>query len=340
MSYTTRCSINVSGSVSYPASNSGGSVSYSRTVEVDVTVDTAPFDSSVAVCSGNVGNLAMSLNEASSMISSAKAESANRISDSMSKGFVGLILNEIRQKMVELTALIPSKLQELKALAANCRQKHEQMTKDYERITSRYSALFSSLDQNLHASLLELDRPVFSITSSAGDVIFTEGVLNRFVSEGLYAGNEQVNNALLLEVANLKASASGIISTTARNIGYNQELNRKLSGVVVDYSCPAVEKVYVPAVVMTTADDEVFCSVPEECPDDVNVIGTVADAVHGGALSLGKQTSAETANVEKFLQKKVSAFLQERGNDEYSARVADNLMRLWTSVRSGLCNAD
>ena len=50
--YSTTIAVHYSGSVSYPASEHGGSVSYSgtayETVNVEVRVDTDPFDASVA----------------------------------------------------------------------------------------------------------------------------------------------------------------------------------------------------------------------------------------------------------------------------------------------------
>lgn len=334
MSYTRHCTFHVSGSVSYPPSEHGGRTSYSDCVTVDITVDTAPFDASVVTCSGNVGELALAAGSAARDIVEAKSISANRISDSLIRGFSGLIVNEIRQKMVELTAKIPAKLQELKALASNCIAKHGQMTRDYERITSRYTKLFDSLDQNLHAALLELDRPVFSITASAGEVVFTDGVLNQYVSEGSFAGGEQVADAALLQVANLKRSTERIIADTDRNIGYNRELDSKIADMVSDRECSELKKVFVPAVVMSTADGEVFCDIPGDCPDFDNVKREIADNADGVAIHL--QSSSDAGSIDVFLRKKLSSFVETSDDAEYGTRIADNVLRMWTSIRNSL----
>ena len=62
MSYNRRFSktitIRYSGTVSYPASERGGTISYSGTatevVDVNVHVDTNPFDHSVSNCNGQI----------------------------------------------------------------------------------------------------------------------------------------------------------------------------------------------------------------------------------------------------------------------------------------------
>ena len=60
-SFSKTIAIHYSGSVSYPASQSGGSVSYSGTayedVVVNINVDTDAFDSSVRHCNNSVGAL-------------------------------------------------------------------------------------------------------------------------------------------------------------------------------------------------------------------------------------------------------------------------------------------
>lgn len=334
MSYTTRCTFNVSGTVSYPASEHGGRTSYSDSVSVDITVDTTPFDASVLTCSRNVGELAVATGNAARDIVESKAVSANRISDSLIKGFTSLIVNEVRQKMVELAAKIPAKLQELKALAANCLAKHEQMTKDYERITGRYSKLFGSLDQNLHAALQELDRPVFSITSSAGNVIFTGGVLNSYVAEGAFAGGEQVSDAAMLQIAGLKQSAERVIAVTGRNIAYNRELDSKIADMVSDGDCPSMRKVFVPAVVMASSDGEVFCDIPAECPDADEVKQGVSRQVLDIPMTSLSRTSAD--NIDVFLRKNLSSFVEESGNSESGGRIAGNVLRMWNSIRGSL----
>ncbi|GAB1375052.1 hypothetical protein MASR1M46_19410 [Bacteroidales bacterium] len=57
-SFHKRIAIHYSGSVSYPASQNGGSVSYSGTeyedVEVNIDVETTPFDHSIVSCNNTL----------------------------------------------------------------------------------------------------------------------------------------------------------------------------------------------------------------------------------------------------------------------------------------------
>lgn len=326
MSYSTKCRFNVT-----PDSKLTGSIG------VNVIVDTEPFDASVIHCTGRISNLIQVTGDAAAKIVDAKVASTNNISNSLVKGFASLYLNEIRQRIVELAAKVPAKMQELKALVASCLEKHDQMTKDYERISERYAKLFNSLDQNLQAALLELDRPVFTITSAVNEVVFSENVFGPVVSEGMYAGGEQITDAAILQVASLKKNALNIISVTARNIGYNNELDSKISKIVTDDYDQVARKLYMPAVVMTTDDNSLYFNIPDQCPNDEFVRSGLADGV--SVATIPPISSEELSSIDVFFRKKVSSFVEESDNKEYGARVADNVMRMWNSIRGKIDTA-
>ena len=174
MSYTRRYSesITVRGSktvsVSYPASQNGGSttatVNYTEIVPVDVNinVDTVPFDSSVNDCNASVDLLTGSVVATEVAQIQSIDENSRKISKTLISGFFGYIRSELSQQTAELSSKIDSQLMHLRELAKACLSKKEQMRSDYLRISERYSKIFDDLNNELDNRVLELDKPAFN----------------------------------------------------------------------------------------------------------------------------------------------------------------------------------
>jgi len=179
MSYTRkyheRIAVHYSGSktVSYPASQNGGShtVYYEGTayedVNVNIDVDTNPFDRSVAGCNTSVNALtgAVVATEAA-QIASIDANS-KKVAGTIVDGFFENIRSEISQQIAELSSRLDSHLAHLHAMAKRCVEKQTQMQDDYQRIASRYLKIFEDLDNELSNRIHELDKPAFVFKSQS-----------------------------------------------------------------------------------------------------------------------------------------------------------------------------
>ena len=115
MSYSRHYTFGVSGSVRYPASQDGGTVSYHDSVDVTLYVDTSPFDRSVRSCSQEVNTLTASVANAAVEMCNTRKETARLISKSIIRGFFGMIQSEISQQKALLASKIPVLLQDLKS---------------------------------------------------------------------------------------------------------------------------------------------------------------------------------------------------------------------------------
>jgi len=168
-SYRERIAVHYSGSVSYsyPASQSGGSGSayYSGTayedVNVNIEVDTNPFDKSINSCNNNVNLLtgAVVATEAAQIKSIDK--NAKKVAGTIVKGFFDYIRSDISQQIMELSQKIDAHLLHLRELAKSCAAKQKQMESDYNRISSRYLNIFTDLNKELENRIFELDKPAF-----------------------------------------------------------------------------------------------------------------------------------------------------------------------------------
>jgi hypothetical protein len=188
--------VHYSGSVSYsyPASQNGGSgtAHYSGTtyedVNVNIDVDTNPFDRSVANCNSSVNLLtgAVVATEAAQLVSIDK--NAKKVAGTIVKGFFDYIRSDISQQVMELSQRIDAQLLHLRELAKNCVGKQKQMETDYNRISSRYLKIFDDLNNELENRIFQLDKPAFvfknnidnhSNRTSDNDLVSTVAVLGR-----------------------------------------------------------------------------------------------------------------------------------------------------------------
>lgn len=192
-SYRESIAVHYSGSVSYsyPASQNGGSgtAHYSGTayedVNVNIEVDTNPFDASVAGCNNNVNFLtgAVVATEAAQIASIDL--NAKKVGTTIIEGFFKTIRSEISQQIVELSQKIDAHLMHLRELAKSCTAKQKQMEIDYNRLSNRYLKIFGDLNNELSNRIYELDKPAFvfkkdcdnhAIRSSNNDMVSTVAV--------------------------------------------------------------------------------------------------------------------------------------------------------------------
>ncbi len=179
MSYTRsyRESITVSGSesktVSYPPSQNGGShtvtVYYEQVVPVDVNihVDTIPYDRSVKDCNQNVHLLTGAVTAFQTAEIAAKVVNSKKVADTVINGFFGYIRSEISQQISELSQAVDSHLMHMRELAQACMAKKNQLEGDYHRISGRYSKIFEDLNRELTNRISELDKITFGFVNEA-----------------------------------------------------------------------------------------------------------------------------------------------------------------------------
>jgi hypothetical protein len=170
-SYHQRIAIHYSGSVSYPASQNGGTTSYSGTayedVNVNIDVDTNPFDRSVAGCNSSVNLLtgAVVATEAAQIASI--DSNAKKVAGTVIEGFFKNIRFEISAQITELTQKIDAYLMHLHELSKQLVAQKAKMEVDYNRTANRYGKIFEDLNNELSNRIFELDKPAFSFKQLA-----------------------------------------------------------------------------------------------------------------------------------------------------------------------------
>lgn len=181
---TQYITVHYSRSVSYPASQNGGTMtvsgSVSEPVDVLVHVDTDIFDDAVEGCKGKVNLLTGSVVATEGAQVASIHENARKIGDTIISGFFKTVRSDISQQIAALQSNIDSLLIHLRELSSRCIGKKKQMDTDYQRISSRYLKIFGELDRELENRVTAIDRPVFDFTratDSAASVTTSEGLV-------------------------------------------------------------------------------------------------------------------------------------------------------------------
>lgn len=175
--FTKRIAIPYSGSetVSYPPSEHGGTrtVYYSGTayedVEVDIEVNTVPFDSSVDKCNRQVTGLTASVGAMNTAQCLAISKNADKVSKTIVDGFFHTVRTDLSTQKAELEQTIESRLILLRQQAASLQEKQKAMGDDYARTTARYQKIFDDLNNELSVRVHQIDQPIFSLVKDVDE---------------------------------------------------------------------------------------------------------------------------------------------------------------------------
>lgn len=277
-SYREKIAVKYSGSVSYPASQNGGSVSYSGTeyedVTVNINVDTSPFDDSIAGCNTSVKYLtgAVVATEAAHIVSI--DTNARKIGSTIIEGFFKTIRSEISQQIAELSQKIEAHLMHLRELGKSCKSKKSQMERDYYRISSRYGKIFEDLNNELSNRIHELNKPAFSFKKECDNHAFRSSG-NDLVSTVAVFGSEAGELQTRLSASVTKKRALDTINQAHLFLWKQKKLENTVNQCMLNESLTA--RIYAPVCYLETLnqhsqiDKSVYTSsvIPSECSGEL-----------------------------------------------------------------------
>ena len=205
--------VHYSGTVSYPASQSGGSVSYSGTEPVYITidVDTNAFDASVDHCNDAVNALTGAVVATEAAQVESKRRASKQIASSIVKGFFEYVGADLSQKIKELASKCESLFFALMGHKENCLSKGKQMQDDYHRISKRYSKIFEDLDKETVSRIEVLDRPAFQFAETAQNLI-DRNSNTELLGISTISANENIKLETVLSCSHVKQQASILLA--------------------------------------------------------------------------------------------------------------------------------
>lgn len=319
--------VHYSGSVRYPASQQGGSVSYSGTayedVNIEILVDTRPFDSSINGCNKSINVLTASVGAMSAAQCKAIAENAKKVSKTIIDGFFHVVRTDIETQKMELEQVVESRLILLKQQADSLREKQKNMAADYARTSARYLKIFDDINKELSNRIHQIDQPVFDFVKNVDEQ------------------NSRMLNTDLIQTAALFNKESSILQSQIKAAVVKKHALNAMSMaekfLTEKACCEATlrhsnlpkydhDTFYVPVCYMETLSEN---SNDQKCYINQKYNDCITDNVQNELSnnSLDKKSEYEENMIKTYFEKEVVSRI--KSNDNHSSRVKEIIFKMF-----------
>lgn len=334
-------SVQYSGSVnySYPASQSGGSgsISYSGSVPVDINieVDTRPFDSSVKGTHAALAGVAGAVTGMEAAQCAAIQKTGQDVSQTAIHGFYTLINSELSQQITECNSMVKSKFALMVEQSKSVSELHDQMNTDFTRIKSRYTSVFANLDEECEKRITALDSTAFTLANKMRkDLLTTAYTQNAGFAYGQIP--EEAVSKITLTVARLRSRVSDVINVFSdsayKSLRYKMNMDHILGGPSPSGNVQKLEPVvYAEESGVENEESDITCFSPDQ-----NCAETVASSVKKALSETQPEkwqnmTDAETEIIDKSFNALAEQFLSENGADR--DRLYSQILSMWKNNR-------
>ncbi|MBS1775322.1 MAG: hypothetical protein JSS64_03470 [Bacteroidetes bacterium] len=319
--------------VSYPKSESGGSmtvtVHYTEhvPVDIDIHVDTNPFDRSIGKANRNVNLLTGSVVATEAAHIAAKVKSSEAISDSIIDGFFGLIKSEINQQLTEIKPRVDALLIEMIQHQQSCVAKQKQLESDFGRIAERYSKIFFDLDKELRNRILMLNQSAVGVHAT-----LTTRVHRSFsdISSGVATiyNKEGSNLQAILFASGLKSKALSLIDSAKNYLFSEKNLSVQLQQILSPVEAKTIVRKQIPVLYFEAKNSSNANDVQIVSPKETSALTNNEKKLKDGfSNATNKWKPLDAKNREQlntFLKLQLSG-----KNQNINPRVAEQIMQLW-----------
>ena len=346
MSYTRNIISSVSGSrtvsVSYPASERGGSTSV--TVEVDIpvtialTVDTSGFDRSIANFGGRANLLTGAVVATQAAHVASIAGNAAKVADNILKGFFGVIQSEISQQILEYRTRCEALLLTLNDMKTACLGKKSLMQKDYARIAERFAAVFEDLDQELANRIHAVDVAAFSLREAANAQVVRSTATSASTLPTIYAGEESHGRASL-GLGSLRRNALKLIYSAREYMAGDRQVSQSLGSILSGGEHSSHRDKHVP-ILFAEMDGLDGAAKQEALVADTATLAALDTRGVQDHLTRSFRESRRTwapmddntsARIGPILNRQIAAMTV--GDGAYESRLAATMIQLWRTNR-------
>ncbi|MDR3765167.1 MAG: hypothetical protein P4M01_13850 [Acidobacteriota bacterium] len=337
MSYSRSYSHTVTGvastSRSYPASQSGGSMTvnipYSQQVLINLLVDTDPFDASVDQLDDHLYGLAGSVVAAEAAQIAARQESATNIAQSVKRGFFTLIRSEISQQTVGLRSRIESLLLKLRDMREACLRIKQNMQADYSRITERYVKVFDELDRELQKRVASIDRSSMTVRSGMHPVVHGHST-RQLCTEATVTSSESGSAQSQMLAGAIRAQSQALLLAATAYMGQEQRLSKVIGEMLTGAGAGAKHGPMLPVLLveMDSAGGTVAnVYLPPKTPRAEAIVEQASgrDLMRDQHLNWGLMPDAARQRIERHI-----VGFMERLHDEDAPREQRLRQTVWT----------
>lgn len=294
-------------------------------VEVQIDVDTTPFDVSVANCNNHVNGLTASVGAMNTAQCIAIAENADKVSKSIIDGFFHSVRTDLSTQKAELEQIIEAKLLLLRQQALSLKEKQQTMADDYARTTARYQKIFSDLNNELSVRIHEIDQPVFNLVKEV-DIQSDRMLHTDMVQTAVTMSKESSILQAQISAATVKNHALEAMEMAQNFLTSKAVSERTIHDTTIEGS--GEDKYLIPVCFMRTASDKDIvqkCIVPEYySKNNESLQNRLCDTLEEYEFPI--QTESEIEQLQSYVQTEMANKIS--GADNHSARVRDMINKM------------
>ncbi|MDR2394642.1 MAG: hypothetical protein LBD93_10890 [Treponema sp.] len=347
--YTIQVPYSGSRSVSYPKSDSGGTlnVSYSGTApaQIVIHVDTDPFDSSVSRVNGHIDMLTGAVIAMNAAQVAAINQTTGEVSASLLNGFFGTIKAELSQQLQALDSAIKAIFGLILEQGKGVSQKTLQMEGDFNRIRSRYVTLFRDLDTECYKRIYELDKPAFQLSENIQNKLIREAISGEGANNFIVL-NEEASTKMMLLTSRLLRKVRDLIKTLGAYISQETRITALIDSFLVSEPVEKTAPLLLP-VIFTESDTlegdrggisgkDYTCFLPDTLSSEERskISRPIDEYCRNDTAAQWKEPEEQSMLLlDKEFKILVEAEFAERGDPSEDGaskrRVYDELMKLW-----------
>lgn len=335
MSYTTHFKEKVSGEVKFrftvtkntALGDHTETVKYEQDVYIDITVDTDPFDRSIDGCATSVNHLTGSVTAAGAAEVTSRLTSADKVGQSITSGFFGLVEQNFRMQAVEEQAQLNAVSGELMEQAKELNHKKEVMSGDYHRIKSRYTDLFLDLDNELRNRIVNLLKPCFHFVESSAEEL-NRNIRTSLLATSMVAHKENMGLQARLSTARMKERTIKLIDSSKRFLMGQKWLERQIDEMLVNETAKGM--IFIPIIAVQKRGEENSAVLDLVINKEARSFGIEENNLR---LAIGRHSSldrkidsAHRSHISDNFNMRVS---QAYGSSEHEKRVASVMKSLY-----------
>lgn len=332
-----------SGSVHYPASESGGSVGYSASGSVPVTINvhvlTEPFDASVVGCNAQLAALGGSVVAMNTAQCQAIKATSDTVSQHITGGFFSLVKSELSQNMAALFAKLNSGVMLVMEKTKLVVKQREVMQRDYSRALSRYMKVFNDLDEECRRRVGELDAQAMRLARDISERQISEQETCSVANAVTYTNDEAAMDGKLF-ASYIKAKTDIIIGRIAEHITQKSKYSKQMASLLkadapIENGARGVHsEIFIPVLYLASLDEDDKARVDENyyvCQADMlsdqtrkDIENCVKEQISTGVVTMDKSIPDGVMKAFNMMTDKYLG--QGDGGDEKKRRVY-NMMK-------------
>lgn len=297
--------------------------------DFNITVDTSPMAESLDYVNSNVRDVTSSVVAMQSAVVIAQQQASKNICRNVDSGFYLLMKSQFDQKIAAVSSEMLSRMQLMESFKEQIDKIMLTMQDDYDRIKTRYTRHFNSLDKSLDTRIHELDKRAYEISNSYKQSQFKNG--SEVIKAILYGDDTQLLNVKETN-ATVKSKSAKSIGVMAGDVVEQQKYSSSVENILKDIKPEKAEDEYTP-VVFTESDSMISSGTSVKnlyVPDNA---GFADGAQFINTLKESESKLAWQENSAKTFESVRSAFQEKVHNEISDERVANEMLRLFESSK-------